>query len=166
MSGLEFKPLALISGSAFVGVRSFSPARDDLPGFNGLTAAVDLHYIARDRLRLHAVVNRDVDYSFEPNLPYYVSTSFRTDATQAIGGSWDVVGRVGLTRMAYQGFDQVGALTLDRNDRTWLVGTGVGRRVGTDVRLGVDVNYVTRTSSVPFREYSGVRAGGSVTYGY
>ncbi len=70
MSGLEFKPLALISGSAFLGFRSFSPIEDQLPGFNGLTAAVDLHYIARDRLRLNAAVDLDVDYSFEPLLPY------------------------------------------------------------------------------------------------
>lgn len=165
MSGLEFKPLALVSGTALVGFRSFSPVRDDLPGFNGLTAAVDLHYIARDRLRLVTTVNRDVDYSFEPNLPYYVTTGVRTEATQALGGSWDVVGRIGLTYMAYQAFDQPGIETAGRRDRSLLVGTGIGRRLGQDLRIGVDVNYVTRGSSVPFREYSGVRAGGSVTYG-
>jgi hypothetical protein len=166
MSGLEFKPAALISGSAFVGFRSFSPTRNDLPGFNGLAAAVDLHYTARDRLRLNAAVSRDVDYSFEPELPYYVSTSVRTDAMQAIGGAWDVVGRLAVTRMAYQAFNRIGVVAPDRNDRTWLVGTGVGRRLGTDVRVGVDVNYVTRVSSVAFRDYSGMRVGGSVTYGY
>jgi hypothetical protein len=166
MSGLEFKPLALVSGSAFLGFRSFSPIRADLPGFNGLAAAVDLHYIARDRLRLNAAVNRDVDYSFEPELPYYVSTSLRTDAMQAIGGAWDVVGRFAVTRMAYQGFDRTGVAAPDRTDRAWLVGTGVGRRLGTDVRVGVDVNYMTRASNAAFRDYSGVRAGGTVTYGY
>ena len=85
---------------------------------------------------------------------------------QAIGSGWDVVGRVGVTRMAYQAFDRIGSVLPDRTDRTWLVGTGVGRRFGTDVRIGVDVNYVTRVSGAPFRDYSGVRAGGSVTYGY
>ena len=165
-SGLEFKPAALISGSAFLGFRSFSPVQDELPGFNGLTAAVDLHYIARDRLRLNGAVNRDVDYSFEPLLPYYVSTSVETDAMQAIGSGWDVVGRVGLTHMAYQAFERIDNVLPDRIDRTWLVGTGVGRRFGADVRIGVDVNYVTRVSDAPFRDYSGVRAGGSVTYGY
>lgn len=166
MSGLEFKPLALISGSAYLGVRSFSPVRDDLPGFNGLTAAIDLHYLARDLFRVNAALSRDVDYSFEPNLPYYVSTAVKADAVQAIGGAWDVVGRFGLTYMAYQGFDLPDVTTPDRHDRTWLVGTGVGRRLGPDVRVGVDVNYVTRASTAAYREYSGVRAGGSVTYGY
>ena len=132
MSGLEFKPLALVSGTALVGFRSFSPVRDDLPGFNGLTAAVDLHYIARDRLRLVTTLNRDVDYSFEPNLPYYVTTGFRTEATQAISGSWDVVGRLGVTYMAYRAFDQPGIETAGRRDRSLMVGTGIGRRLGQD----------------------------------
>jgi hypothetical protein len=166
MSGLEFKPLALISGSAYLGFRTFTPTRDDLPAFNGLTAAVDLHYIAHDRFRLDLALKRDVDYSFERDLPYYVATSIRTDAMQAIGGAWDVVGRFGVTRMVYQEFVRVGTETLERADRTWLVGTGIGRRVGTDVRLGLDVSYVTRAANVTSRRYSGVRAGGSVTYGY
>jgi len=166
MSGLEFKPLALISGSALLGFRSFSPNQDDLPGFNGVTAAVNLHYIARDRLQLNTALNRDVDYSYEPQLPYYVSTSLRADALQAIGGAWDVAGRVGITHMAYQGFERAGLVPFDRKDKSWYVGTGIGRRVGTDVRVGVDVNYVTRHSNAAFRDYSGVRAGGTVTYGY
>ncbi len=70
---------------------------------------------------------------------------------QAIGSGWDVVGRVALTLMAYQGFDRVDNVLPDRTDRTWLVGTGVGRRFGADVRIGVDVNYVTRVSDAPFR---------------
>lgn len=166
MSGLEFKPAALISGSALVGFRAFSPKQDDLPGFNGVTAAVNLHYIARDRLQLNTSLNRDVDYSYEPQLPYYISTSVRADAVQAIGGSWDVAGRVGITHMAYQGFERAGLVPFDRRDRSWYVGTGLGRRLGTDVRVGVDVNYVTRESNAAFRDYSGVRAGGTVTYGY
>jgi hypothetical protein len=28
------------------------------------------------------------------------------------------------------------------------------------------VNYMTRASNAAFRDYSGVRAGGTVTYGY
>jgi hypothetical protein len=166
MPGLEFKPLALISGGAYVGVRAFRPVGGDLPGFTGVTAAVNLRYVARDRLRIDAALNRDIDYSFEVDSPYFVSTGGRVEAMQALGGAWDVVGRVAATRMAYQGFERAVILADDRVERTWLAGTGIGRRIGADVRIGVDVNYVTRASTVPSRQYSGVRARGSVTYGY
>jgi hypothetical protein len=166
LPGLEFKPLALIAGRAAVGFRSFEPEREELPGFRGIIAVVDMSYVAQDRLRVHAAVDRDVDYSFEVDQPYFVATSVRGDVTQALGGDFDVVGRVGWTRMAYQAFDRAGAPADGRLDRARLVGTGVGRRLGTDVRIGFDVNYVTRDSNVEDRRYSGLRAGGSITYGY
>jgi hypothetical protein len=166
MPGLEFKPLALISGTAYVGLRSFQPVEDDLPGFTGVTAAVDLRYIAQDRLRIDVRLSRDIDYSFEVDLPYFVATGGQVEAMQALGGGWDVVGRTGGTRMAYQAFDRGFALIDGRVDRAWMVGVGVGRRLGTDVRVGVDVNHVTRRSTQASRRYSGVRAGGAVTYGF
>jgi hypothetical protein len=165
MSGLEFKPLALISGQVFIGFRSFAPKTSELPGFNGVIAAVDLQYVARDFLRVDIDVARDVDYSFERDRPYFVSTSLRGEVSQAIGGSWDIVGRAGTTRLAYQAFDRAGAPTDTRADRLWLGGIGLGRRMGV-VRIGVDVDRVTRNSSVEGRRYSGLRAGGSLTYGY
>jgi hypothetical protein len=167
MPGLEFKPLALIAGTAYVGVRSFQPVRDGLPGFTGVTAAVDLRYVALDRTRVEVKLSRDIDYSFEAELPYFVSTGGQFQLMQALGGGFDVVGRAGGTRMAYQGFD--GTLTAveeGRVDHAWLAGVGVGRRLGSDIRVGVDVNHVTRRSTSASRRYSGVRAGGSVTYGF
>ena len=166
MPGLEFKPLALISGRAYVGLRAFRPIHDNLPQFTGLTSAVDLRYVARDRLRIEFGFLRDIDYSYEIELPYFVSTGGRIEAVQAIGGSWDIVGRVASTRMAYQGFEGTIIRADERVDRAWLTGGGVGRRFGPEVRIGFDVNYATRNSSEPSRQYSGIRAGGSVTYGY
>jgi hypothetical protein len=166
MPGLEFKPLALISGTAYVGVRSFEPTRDALPGFTGLTAAVDLRYIAQDRLRIDVRMTRDIDYSFEADLPYFVATGGQVEAVQALGGGWDVVGRAGGTRMAYEALDRGAVLIDGRVDRAWLAGVGIGRRIGSDVRVGVDVNHVTRRSTQASRRYAGMRAGGSVTYGF
>ncbi len=166
MSGLEFKPLALISGTALVGFRSFSPVRDDLPGFNGLTAAVDLHYIARDRLRL--VTRPSIATSTTRSSRTCRTTSRRASERRPRrrsvdrGTSWG--GSVSPTWPIRRSISRASRRPVVATAR-WLVGTGIGRRLGQDLRIGVDVNYVTRGSSVPFREYSGVRAGGSVTYG-
>ncbi len=45
-------------------------------------------------------------------------------------------------------------------------GGGIGYRVGTDVRIGFNVDYYTRQSDRETRQYEGLRAGTSVTYGF
>ena len=47
MPGFEFKPFALISGSAFVGFRHFNALNDAIPDFDGVVATVDARYVIR-----------------------------------------------------------------------------------------------------------------------
>ncbi len=166
MPGIEMKPLALISGSAYVGLRRFSPRTEDVPAFQGIIADVDLSYLLRDLTRLTVGVNRDVDFSFNIANPYFVATGFGSTITQAIGSGWDVVGRLSRTRLDYRA--QVGAALAAgaaRRDHVDVYGVGVGRRLGTDVRVGIDVDHAERHSSLVGNGYRGMRIGGSVTYG-
>jgi hypothetical protein len=171
--GLEFKPLALISGRARVGFRHFAPRDATMPEFRGLTSDVELSYLVRDLTRVTVTVARDLEYSFEPTEPYYVSTGTQVQVVQALGSSWDLVGRAGRTTLAYERLSAVivpgGATSLAgtaRVDRMLVGGGGVGRRLGTDVRVGIDIDRVARRSVVPTRSYAGIRVGGSVTYGF
>jgi len=165
--GLVFKPLALISGTATVGIRRFAPLTSDLPEFQGLIADVDLTYVMRDLTRWAVGVTRDVDYSYETTDPYFVSTGITASVTQALGGGWDVVARVARTTLDYQALAIPDAAELAaRRDRVNLVGGGLGRRLGTNVRVGLDVNKAVRRSTRSGRGYQGVRVGGSVTYGF
>jgi hypothetical protein len=167
MPGLELKPLALISGSAFVGFRRFSPRASDLPRFQGVVADVDLSYLVRDLTRLAVGVNRDVDYSYDDVSPYFVSTAFNASVTQALGAGWDVVGRLARARLDYQApLDAAVPDVAARRDHVNVYGFGVGRRLGTDVRVGIDVDKAHRQSTIAAREYTGTRIGGSVTYGF
>jgi hypothetical protein len=165
--GLVFKPLALISGTATVGVRRFTPLSGNLPDFQGVIANVDLAYLMRDLTRWTVTVARDVDYSYETIDPYFVSTGFTASVTQALGGGWDVVARGSRTTLDYQAVTTAGGTdAAGRRDHIDGAGGGVGRRLGTNVRIGLDVNKAVRRSTLAGRGYQGVRVGGSVTYGF
>jgi hypothetical protein len=163
LAGLELKPLALVSGRARVGWRQFTPVGGAVQDFRGVVADVELSYLARDLTRITARVGRDIEYSFDRIAPYYLSTGMQVEVTQALGASWDVVGRVGRTTLAYQSIAQADA---SRVDRVVLVGVGMGRKLGTNIRVGVDIDRAERESITASRRYDGMRVGGSVTYGF
>ncbi len=168
MPGIELEPLALISGRAAVGFRRFEPKSADVQAYEGLVSDVELSYVFRDRARLTMTVNRDVDYSFEPSEPYYVATGAGATIVQALGGSWDAVGRLSRTTLDYRALRVVELAEPNRlrTDRVTVIGVGIGRRLGEDVRVGIDVDHAERRSSAPGRSYEGMRVGGSVTYGF
>jgi hypothetical protein len=166
LPGLEFKPLALISGNAFVGFRRFVPRSAAAPAFRGVISNVDLQYQLRDLTRLAVTVARNPDYSYEIEDPYYVSTGFETTVTQALGAGWDVVARGGRTRLDYKAYLQAGPPAAAREDRVDVYGVGIGRHLGSETRVGVDVNHEARHSTRDGRSYQGMRIGGSMTYGF
>jgi hypothetical protein len=166
--GFEFKPSALVSGSAFVGVRSFQPKQATEPGFTGVVAAVSLGYVLRDSTRFDGKIDRNVDYSFEPGQPYFLATGGSLSVTQAVGGNWDAVVRVSRQRLDYRALVMPGALppVTDRLDRVAAYGAGVGYRLDVDARIGFDVTYARRLSPLDSRRYDGFQFGGSFRYGF
>lgn len=163
--GLELRPLALVSGRAMLGMRRFEPKVPVVPDFTGAVADVELAYQVRDFTRFVGLVQRDVDYSFEPSQAYYVSTGLRLTVTQVLGGGWDVVAHAGRTTLAYRQRTDV-ETDRGRRDQVEAYGLGIGRRLGTEVRLGLDLEYLTRSSTVQSRTYEGLRGGGVFSYGF
>ena len=165
LPGFEFKPSALISGSAFVGYRRFQPRRADQAGFSGLVSAVRLGYVLRDTMRLEGRLDRNVEYSIEAAQSYFLATGGTLSLTQMLGRTWDVVLRTGLQYLDYQ---KVNALDLtgSRRDHTVTYGTGLGYRLRPDTRIGFDLSHVQRLSALASRRYSGFLFGGSFTYGF
>jgi hypothetical protein len=161
--GFEFKPFALISGTASVGYRRFNALDDQVPDFSGLTAMVNVSYVAREMTKFNVDVRRDLEYSFELTQPYYLATSFEVSVVQMLGPGWDIVGRTGGNRLNYRSV--VGVFETARLDRTRTWGVGAGRHLPSGVRVGFDVDYMRRFSVVDGRGFHGYRIGGSVTYG-
>jgi hypothetical protein len=162
-TGFELGRFALIRGSAFAGFRNLRPAEGGIiPEFSGVTADLDVSYTAPTQTRIGAAVDRDVQYSYEELTPYYIQTGWTVTLTQRVVGRWDVQFSGGRDRLAYQALLPVDA----RTDFIGRFGGGVGYTLGDDLRISFDVNSYYRSSEIPGREYGGVRAGISVTYGY
>jgi hypothetical protein len=126
-------------------------------------ALVDLAYTLR-ATRFAGTFNRDVTYSFQTTEPYYLQTDWLLSATQKITTAWDVVGRVGYYTLDYEVVGVPGAR--QRTDTGRRFGGGIGYTLGQFVRLGFDVDYMDRRSEAEIiRDYDGIRAGMTITYG-
>lgn len=161
--GFEFKPFALISGKASVGFRSFNVLSNAIEDYQGLIATVDTKYTLATTTQIAAKFNRDVAFSYDDVLPYYTLNDAKITITQRVASSWDVLANGGRQSLAYRG------LTADpadaHTDTIRLIGGGIGYFVGDTFRIGLDVNSYTRRSAISNRNFNGVRAGASVTYG-
>jgi hypothetical protein len=163
--GLNFDRFALLAGSATFGIRDFRPLSQDVPGYTGSTAAVNLTYTALESTKLTVGVIRDVEYSYDVNQPYYLQTGLTAGIGQQIYGPVDVEFRVGFDRLAYADRQGADIAVTDRVDHVRNYGGGVGYRLGRDFRLGFNVDRNRRESELPAHQYSGLRYGLAMTYG-
>ena len=161
---INFDPLALIRGSATIGYRDFEPLSSGLSPYQGLTASGNLSYVMFGATKLTVGVNRDVQYSYDVNQPYYLETAVTGSIAQQLFGPIDVVARAGLDNLAYR--DRVGAAVQvsDRVDRGRSYGGGVGYHTSGGFRIGFDVDHINRVSDISSRQFNDLRIGSSVTY--
>ena len=164
MPGFDIKPLALISGKAFVGYRQFDPLSSALPDYRGLVAAVEATYVGGST-RYDVKIDRDVAYSYDALRPFYTLLDTGLTVTQRVTRSWELVGRGSRQALAYKQLQSLGDAD-GGTDRGYVFGAGIGYRAGEVLRLGADANYYTRRSEVEGRrDYEGLRLFGSIKYG-
>jgi hypothetical protein len=168
MPGVEFNPRALISGTAYVGVRRFEPKSDSLQPFSGLVMDASLSYTLLGSTRFLFTANRDVTYSYHPLQPYFVVDGYGMTMSRQLVGRTDITAGVERHTYSYRDLLLPGALPADieRVDvtRTWLM--TFGYRVGRAVRVGVGGSYRERGSnSERFRDYDGFRFISTIDYG-
>jgi hypothetical protein len=163
---LSFDPFALISGEARVGYRDFKPLSPDLAGYKGATVSVNLSYTLLSSTKFTMEATRDVEYSFSVSQPYYLLTGVGGSIAQQIYGPLDVVGRFASRRLNYRTRDGAEGVLPSQVDRVRTYGFGAGYRVGSTLRVGVDVIKDRRTSDLASRQHEGTRIGTSVTMGF
>jgi hypothetical protein len=175
MPGVEFKPRALVSGSAFVGFRKFAPMEDAaFPEFTGLVANLGLSYTILGATTLGVSYVRDVNYSVEELQPYFVSNAAGASVRQALGRKFDLLASADRAVLSYRDLrfgvpaPGVPQPPLDaREDTTWIYAGSLGYRPGRQMRIGVGGSYWQRESTTRiFRNYDGLRLGTSITYGF
>lgn len=162
---LAFEPLALINGSAQIGFRDFKPVSRDLPGYRGSTALVNLSQVVLGTARVGLAVERDIRFSYDVNQPYYLQTGMNVSLAQRIYGPFEVEFRIGGHRLEYVMREGTPVQTAADVDRIRTYGFGVGYRLGSDLRVGFNVDRQRRTSLRRDHEYEGLRYGFGVTYG-
>ena len=159
MSVVEFRPLALISGQARIGVRSRTFSDHSAPPFRGTVVRAELGYTLLARTRFTVKAQRDLSYSYRPDERDYLQTGTEVSVTHRIATAWDVVGTVGRYSLLY-------GLT-DRNARTERVlgyGIDVGRNISRS-RVGFQVARQTRSSGFSVqRQYEETRVSSSLSY--
>jgi hypothetical protein len=166
--GIELKPNALIAGSAFVGYRAFAPEAGALPAFRGLVAAAGLTYLLSDSTRFSFRADRDVQYSFEPAQPYFLSRGYGLTVERRLIGRTDIALAGLLFRNAYRDLEVLdGPAGQPRVDSIRTLSASVGYRFGRDARVGVGIEHRRRSSnSAAHRDYQGVRLALSANYGF
>ncbi len=175
MPGVEFKPRALISGTAYVGYRQFTPLDPKvLPDFKGLVAQLGLSYTLLGATTFGVTYNRDLTYSYDEFQPFFIDNSVGASVRRALGRKFDVL--VSADRHEYEYQDLLNPATptgpglLDatsRIDTTWNYAASLGYRIGHDGRLGAGVSYWNRESTTrTFRAYDNLRIGTTMTVGF
>lgn len=177
MPGIEFKPRALVSGSAFVGYRRFTP--EDavrLPAFEGVVAQLGLAYTLLGSTTFGVTYRRDLTYSYEERQPFFVDNAVGASIRRALGRRFDALVSVDRHRYEYRDLlpDPLTAggfasdVLLDpRIDTTWNYAASLGYRVRRAARIGFGVAYWKRESTtVRFRDYDNLRIGTTATYGF
>jgi hypothetical protein len=166
MPGVTFKPDALISGSASVGVRRFKPLDPSVPAYTGLVSFVNLSYELRGATMFTFANTRDVTYSFDPTTPYYLLTSWDVSVHQWITGRIRIMGSYGRQRLNYEALQTPLTASEARVDDGTRIGTSLlFFTTSRKTSFGVTVDYSRRDSDVATRKYDGVRAAMVVTYG-
>jgi hypothetical protein len=158
---LTFSPLGLLNGSASVGYRRFEPNDPLLVPYSGLVANVGLTALIAGRHKLETAFNRDVQYSYERQAPYYLSTGGSATWTTQVTSTFDVRVTGARQRLRYRGdVVELGGDTFTS------YGGGIGVRLAHRVRLGLDALRTERTSDrAAEREYRSQRLFASFTWG-
>jgi hypothetical protein len=169
MPGIELKPKALISGSAWLGFRSFNPKASLLPAQSGLASRLALSYTLFGATTFGVAYNRDYNFAYEVLTPYYVANDVEVSVRRALGGRFDVILNAGNHRYAFQaltgGIAQSSPI-LAPVDTTQDYGINLGRMMSRQTRIGFGVSHWTRRSTDATRDYNDLRVGLTTTYGF
>jgi Putative beta-barrel porin 2 len=168
MPTIKMEAPAIIQGSLSVGYRKFSPLSPELPDYSGVVATGSLSHTFMERMKVDLVLSRDVQYSFELNQPYYLTTGVRVTTTFDIRDDLDVRFIGGRERLEYREEETVPDVFPDttRVDRADILDVGGGYRLRPSFRLGIDVEHARRLSDRPGREYRRTRVFGTISYGF
>jgi hypothetical protein len=157
-AGTTIRGPAAINGSAEIGFRSFESQTTDLD-FRGLVAnALLVRPFPNGRL-LAVRYGRDIQFSYEPSLQYFVAQSVELSAIQPLGEKFSIQGFIGSHNLTYI-VDAPEAIPVDN---VFEYGLAVGHRLARAIRIGVSAESARAAGSQPWTE---LRITAFLTYGF
>jgi hypothetical protein len=185
---VEFKPFALVTGRAEVGIRRRRFANSHIPDMTGVVANLNLGYTLLGTTQLSVSAERDLAYSYHFDLEEYVLSGISIAAVHRLSDSWDVGANIGRYRLSYQqGAPVITPVITDATNMLantvastpvttaapWETvrsyGAGMGYRLSNNTRLGLQMEYSRRgvdPSLGAWRGYDGLRFTSSLTYDF
>jgi hypothetical protein len=165
--GIEFGRAALITGTASFGYRRFDMRSPLVPDYSGLTAALDLSYVLKERTRFSTRYDRDLVYSFSEIRPYYIEGRITASVAQQLTTSWELSFAASYHRQDYdvssRGPGDPFPTLAPELTKLNSYQVGVIRRFGQKVRVGVNTNYTNRISGL-LGSYRATRVYSTVSY--
>lgn len=169
-AGLEFKPLAMIHGSAYVGWHRLYRVTPGSGEFSGPVAEADLAYTLFGATRFAVQIHRDITYSALRSQHAYLLTGVRAAVNHHLAGNWEVGARIGRYRQSYGLFDSTtsdnasGQFNAGREIITEYSGE-VAYWFSRKIRMAFGFNREQRGSSFGApRDYERTRSGLSLQY--
>jgi len=161
---IEFRPRALVSGRARVGIRRRTFVDGNAPPFRGVVTRVDLAYTLLGRTRFAVTGQRDLEYSYRVDQRDYVPSGVELTVNHRVANGWDVVGALGRFTLNYLA---AASGTLGAQSESGLTyRLGVGYHFHKTI-VGIEVSRETRTSDFTVnRDYEATRIASSVSYGF
>ena len=164
-----FSPLGLITGSASFGYRRFNGLDPSLPDFSGFVSTGTVGILFYDQYKVDTTFTRDVRYSYERSLPYYIVGGVRATFSAQTYGPLDLRVTAGRESMSYRslnGVAQPDSLVTADSDLLVLYGGGIGYRLSTRARVVVDAEFSHRSSNRDaFREFRNHRIVALLNWG-
>ncbi len=161
LGGLEFGKAAFVNGRFLAGVRDFPVSTaGSLPSYTGLALQGQLSWPILTRVRLIGTAQRDVYVSSvavataeERGRNTFVLTSLEGGAEVDL--PLKVIGRgtFGFMSASYLLPTTVQGIPFDRVEHLYTVTGALLRRLSDNVRIGGQVTYYRRVSTIPFQSY-------------
>jgi hypothetical protein len=166
--GVELAPRALISGSASVGYQRFRPRNAAVPDFDGFVGSAGLSYRFRGSTTFGFSFDRNVDYGYSPEEPYYVREAYGVSMRRQLVRRWDVEVRGGRSRYGYRqlAVAPVVETVLGRSERLFDASATIGFEARPGTRFSAGLSYLYRRSEHDYRTYDSLRLGSSIVYGF
>lgn len=157
---LDFAPAAFLFGTARIGYEQFRSPASGAADFNGLFGSVNLGYGLPGGTLLKALFTRDVEFSYDPALAYYVSTNLSLTAAHRIAGRWDAAAFTGRYLLDFRPPQR--PLVGRPVDVVSEIGGAIAYRIRTRTRVGWTIEHAQKTGVEGFQAF---RMVGFMTFG-